>query len=72
MFRVPTFNEKQLDIAEKVLINSANVILATLILGNIINPKGFNLQLFIWGCMIFVGAILSALSMRKGKRTLSS
>lgn len=69
MLRVPTFNEKQLDIAEKVLINSANVILATLILGNVINPKGLNLQLFIGGSILFLLAVGMAIRMRKREKS---
>jgi len=57
-------NEKQLEILEKVLINSASVILATLVLGNILNPKGFDLTLFSAGCMLFVLAVLIALQLR--------
>lgn len=69
MLRIPTLNEKQLDVAEKILINSANVILATMVLGNAISPKGFDLQLFAGGCILFAVLVGMALAMRKGGKS---
>ena len=58
-------NDKQLEVAEKILVNSANVILATLILGNALSPKGFNLILFFLGSILFVAIVIFAFSLRK-------
>lgn len=59
------FNDQQLDIAEKVLINCANVIWATLILGNFLSPKGFDLKLFVGGGILFLSFVSSAFWLRK-------
>ena len=51
-------NEKQIDILEKVLINTANVTLATLVLGNFLSSKALDLTLFSAGisiCALSVG-----------------
>ena len=59
-------NERQTEIGEKVLVNSANVILASLIFGNLLSPKGFNLSLFLGGGILFTITVGLALWMRKG------
>ena len=46
-------NNRQLDIAEKILVNSANVILASLVLGNFLNPHGFSWVMLFAGCLLF-------------------
>ena len=58
-------NEKQIEIAERVLINSANVFLASMILGNFWSAKEFNLWWFSIGCILFVSVVGIALWLRK-------
>ena len=61
-------NSKQIDLAEKLLVNTANVVLATLILGHLL-AKGFNLLIFAVGCILFLVAILLAFWLRqKGEK----
>ena len=60
-------NEKQLEILEKVSVNSANVTLATMILGNMLNPKGFDLTAFMCGYILFVFMVGCALWLRRKK-----
>lgn len=58
-------NEKQIDIMERVLINSANVTLATLILGGFLSSRGFELTNFSAGIMIFIAFVGWAMWLRK-------
>ena len=59
-------NRKQVDLSEKVLVNSANVVLVSLIFGGVFSSKGFNLISVILGCILFTGIILGAFRLRKG------
>lgn len=58
-------NEKQLEILEKVLVNSANVTMATLIFGTTLSSRGFDLIMFFLGCIIFVVFVGGAIWLRK-------
>lgn len=60
-------NDRQLDIVERTALNSANIVWATFILGNALNPKGFNLIFFIVGCMLFLGFFGFALWLRRSR-----
>jgi len=58
-------NEKQFEIAEKVLVNTANVTLATLVFGGFLSSKGFDLKLFLSRSMIFIACVGWAIWLRK-------
>ena len=48
-------NSKQIDLAEKILVNAANVILAGIVVTNFVGPNKFHLPSFLIGCSLFTG-----------------
>ena len=61
-------NHKQLDVGEKLLINIANVVSATFVVGIFLNSEGFNWKIFAVGCTLYVLLAVAAFWWRRGGR----
>ncbi len=53
--------QKQRENTNKALLSLMTVDAATLLAGNLFNPKGFSLPIFILGCILFIDFYLAVL-----------